>query len=264
MVEHICSLIHYISAVTEEDCLKGLGIAVGVTTACSKVGISLCPFTLGIFCIVSAICEGVKEGVVTDAKSACQACAQGKGSYEALSYLQDGQENILNLVQKANDGIDELHNKFDRIANQLDWLENMVAYTETMQNYRHIKRLFSYIQRDPKTGLVVSNMDLDNFLTLAMCLDVGLDRTLFQLFDMMNGVKGDPNLDNSMFVRVPESCGIENFYYYWGIISDCILMESIALSMSDRNGKADFKLKKIQDNLISISDQYVQDCGCGR
>ena len=66
MVEHICSLIHYVSAVTEEDCLKGLGIAVGVTTACSKVGVYLCPLTLGIGCIVSAICEGVKEGVVTE------------------------------------------------------------------------------------------------------------------------------------------------------------------------------------------------------
>ena len=35
-------------------------------------------------------------------------------------------------------------------------------------------------------------------------------------------------------------------------------MESIAFSMAGRKGKADSKLKEIQDNLINISEQYVE------
>ena len=264
MVEHGCSLIHYVSAVTEEDCLNGLGIVAGVTTACSKFGAYLCPWTLGIGCIVSAICEGVETGVVTDAKSACQACAQGRGSLEAMSYLQEGQEDILNLVNKVNDGIFQIHEKLDKITTQLGRIEIIVQYREIIVQYREIKRLFKYIKKDPETGLVVSDNNLENFLTLAMSLDAGLDRTLFQLFDLMNGIKGDPLLSNSIFTRYPEFCETEKFAYLWGMITDCILMESIAFSMSAGQGRRELRLEQIQENLIKISEQYVEDCGCTR
>jgi len=251
-------------SVTEEDCLNGLGIVAGVTTACSKFGAYLCPWTLGIGCIVSAICEGVETGVVTDAKSACQACAQGRGSLEAMSYLQEGQEDILNLVNKVNDGIFQIHEKLDKITTQLDRIEIIVQYREIIVQYREIKRLFKYIKKDPETGLVVSDNNLENFLTLAMSLDAGLDRTLFQLFDLMNGIKGDPLLSNSIFTRYPEFCETENFAYLWGMITDCILMESIAFSMSAGQGRRELRLEQIQENLIKISEQYVEDCGCTR
>jgi len=251
-------------SVTEEDCLNGLGIVAGVTTACSKIGAYLCPWTLGIGCIVSAICEGVETGVVTDAKSACQACAQGRGSLEAMSYLQEGQEDILNLVNKVNDGIFQIHEKLDKITTQLDRIEIIVQYTTPKRNYREIKRLFKYIKKDPETGLVVSDNNLENFLTLAMSLDAGLDRTLFQLFDLMNGIKGDPLLSNSIFTRYPEFCETEKFAYLWGMITDCILMESIAFSMSAGQGRRELRLEQIQENLIKISEQYVEDCGCTR
>eukprot|EP00092_Neocalanus_flemingeri_P104760 GFUD01134224.1.p1 GENE.GFUD01134224.1~~GFUD01134224.1.p1 ORF type:complete len:1144 (-),score=169.25 GFUD01134224.1:293-3652(-) len=252
--------------VTEEDCLSGLGIVTGVTTACSKIGGYLCPFH-GIGCIVSSICGGVKTltnavAVVTGARNACQACAKGKGTSEAWNLLHKGQEDILQQVLKANKGIAIIHTKLDNIASQLDRIELKVDYSDTIQGYQNIRRLFSKIDKDLKTGLVVKNIYLANFLLASLDPIHGLHRIRPELFEMIKGGENYLSAD-SIFKKVPESCEANNFRFLWNMMTECIFMDMIALSMKGREMKPR-ETEQVQQNLVDISEQYVKDCGCNK
>ena len=153
-----------------------------------------------------------------------------------------------------------IHTKLDNITLNLDHLDVKVSYIQSMQDYRNIQRKFQYIT-EPKDGFADQRYEED-FLEVALDPHRGLDRILFDFFDMVKGVKGDFLSSESIFKKAPTSCYIRNLDYIWNMITDCIFMEEIAHNMKGNANMNKKKIDMIRQNLVDVADQYVKDCGC--
>ena len=207
--------------------------------------------------MVSSICDLVEEKSITDARRVCRECAQGKRSSEPW---REDQGDILQQVQKVNEAMKSIHKELNSITLRLDHLGIKVSYMQSMQDYRNIQRKFQYIT-EPEKGFADERY-LEDFLKVALDSNRGLDRIVFDLFDMVKGVKGDFLSSESIFKKAPISCEARNLDYIWNMITDCIFMEEIAHSLKGSSDMNQRKTELMKQNLMDIADQYVKDCGC--